>query len=127
MAAKEHTLEDLFLETLKDMYAAEKAILRALPRMARTANSEELRQAFEHHRDETEGLVERLERVFELIENINSTCEITSDSAANLLPVWGKLPKDRSQMLETINDYLELKPHDKLVFSANARMRSFLN
>lgn len=68
MAAKEHTLEDLFLETLKDMYAAEKAILRALPRMARTANSDELQRAFEHHRDETEGQVERLEQVFELME-----------------------------------------------------------
>ncbi len=68
MAAKEHTLEDLFLETLKDIYAAEKAILRALPRMARSANSDELRQAFEHHRDETEGQVERLEQVFELME-----------------------------------------------------------
>ncbi len=68
MAAKEHTLEDLFLETLKDMYAAEKAILRALPRMARTANSDELQRAFEHHRDETEGQVERLEQVFELMD-----------------------------------------------------------
>jgi ferritin-like metal-binding protein YciE len=67
MPAKQKTLKDLFLETLKDMYHAEKQILRALPKMAKTANSDQLRQAFEKHRDETEGQVERLEQVFEMI------------------------------------------------------------
>src|SRR3954464_1896767 len=65
MAAKEKGLEDLFLATLKDVYYAEKQILRALPKMAKAAESDELRQAFEKHRDETEGHVERLEQVFE--------------------------------------------------------------
>jgi ferritin-like metal-binding protein YciE len=58
-------LEDLFAETLKDIYFAEKQILRALPKMAREAESPELKQAFETHRDETEGQVERLNQVFE--------------------------------------------------------------
>ena len=56
MPAKQKTLDDLFLETLKDMYHAEKQLMRALPKMAKAADSDELRQAFETHRDETEGL-----------------------------------------------------------------------
>ena len=60
-------LEDLFAETLKDIYFAEKQILRALPKMAREAESPELKQAFETHRVETEGQVERLNQVFEQI------------------------------------------------------------
>lgn len=61
------TLNDLFYETLRDMYYAEKKILRTLPKLAKAVNSNELREAFLHHRDETEGQVERLEGVFELI------------------------------------------------------------
>lgn len=60
-------LEDLFLDGLKDIYYAEKKILKALPKMAKGAESEELSAAFEKHRMETEGQVDRLERVFELI------------------------------------------------------------
>jgi ferritin-like metal-binding protein YciE len=58
-------LEELFSDTLKDIYYAEKQILRALPKMAKSASSGELREAFEKHRQETEGHVERLEQVFE--------------------------------------------------------------
>ena len=68
MSAKQHkqkTLEDLFHETLKDMYYAEKQILKALPKMAKAAHSDELREAFEHHHDQTEAHVERLEDVFD--------------------------------------------------------------
>jgi ferritin-like metal-binding protein YciE len=68
MASKEKTLEDLFLETLKDIYYAEKKILTALPKMAKAANSDELRAAFEKHTEETEGQVERLEQIFEMME-----------------------------------------------------------
>jgi ferritin-like metal-binding protein YciE len=77
MALKQPTLEDLFVETLKDMYSAEKIILRALPKMAKAANSDELRNAIEHHRDETEAQVERLEQVFELMKKPAraKTCE----------------------------------------------------
>jgi ferritin-like metal-binding protein YciE len=67
MPAKEKSLEDLFHETLKDIYMAEKRILTALPKMAKAVNSDELRQAFEKHVDETEGHLERLDKVFEII------------------------------------------------------------
>ena len=67
MPAKQKTLEDLFLETLKDIYHAEKQLVRVLPKMAKAADSAELRQAFETHRAETEGQVARLEQVFEII------------------------------------------------------------
>ena len=60
-------LNDLFLDTLKDIYYAEKHILKALPKMAKAANSEELSAAFEKHYDETEGQVARLEQIFELL------------------------------------------------------------
>jgi ferritin-like metal-binding protein YciE len=65
MAGKEKGLEELFVETLKDIYYAEKQILRSLPKMAKAASSEELRGAFQKHRDETETQIERLEQVFE--------------------------------------------------------------
>jgi len=58
-------LEDLFTETLKDIYFAEKQILRALPKMAKEATSPELKEAFEKHRDETENQIERLNQVFD--------------------------------------------------------------
>jgi ferritin-like metal-binding protein YciE len=64
--AKMKSLEDLFINLLKDMYYAEKQILKALPKMAKQADSSELRRAFEHHLKETEGQVERLEQVFVL-------------------------------------------------------------
>ena len=67
-AKKEKTLDDLFYETLKDIYFAEKMLVKALPRMAKAAESDELREAFETHLGETEGQVDRLEQVFELID-----------------------------------------------------------
>jgi ferritin-like metal-binding protein YciE len=77
MTAKEKNLNDLFLDTLKDIYYAEKQILKALPKMAKAAHSNKLRAAFEKHHGETEGQVERLERVFELIDKParGKTCE----------------------------------------------------
>lgn len=65
MATK--TLEDLFHETLKDIYYAERKILKALPKMARGAQDEKLKAAFLQHKEETEGQVERLQQVFEII------------------------------------------------------------
>jgi len=60
-------LNELFLDTLKDIYYAEKQILKALPKMAKAVHSDKLRAAFEKHHDETEGHIERLEKVFELL------------------------------------------------------------
>jgi ferritin-like metal-binding protein YciE len=68
MAKEPKQLDDLFKDGLKDIYFAEKKILTALPKMAKAARSEELTAAFEKHEAETQGQVERLKQVFELIE-----------------------------------------------------------
>ena len=77
MAAKQKTLDDLFLQTLKDIYYAERKILKSLPRMAKVAESAELKEAFETHREETQGQIERLEQVFDKLGKRASgkTCE----------------------------------------------------
>ena len=62
--ANEKNLRELFHNTLKDIYFAEKKILSALPKMAKAAQAPELRAAFEKHERETDGHVERLEKVF---------------------------------------------------------------
>jgi ferritin-like metal-binding protein YciE len=67
MAKEPKKLDDLFHDTLKDIYFAEKKILTALPKMAKAVHSEDLRAAFEKHHSETEGQVERLEKVFDMI------------------------------------------------------------
>lgn len=63
MPAKD--LNDLFVDTLKDIYYAEKQIYKALPKMAKAATSDQLRTAFEKHQAETEVQIERLEQIFE--------------------------------------------------------------
>ena len=68
MAKDAKTLDDLFHDTLKDMYYAEKKILATLPKVAKAAQNDELTAAFEKHRAETERQVERLEQVFALID-----------------------------------------------------------
>ncbi len=68
MPKQTKTLRDLFHETLKDIYYAEKKILTSLPKMAKAAQSPDLRAAFEKHERETEGQVARLEQVFAIIE-----------------------------------------------------------
>jgi ferritin-like metal-binding protein YciE len=77
MAKQAKQLDELFHDTLKDIYFAEKKILAALPKMAKAAQSEELRAAFTKHHGETEGHVERLEQVFGMIDKKpqGKTCE----------------------------------------------------
>ena len=65
--ATEKTLDDLFLETLKDVYYAEKHLAKTLPKMARAAQDKALADGFLKHADETEIHVERLEQIFELM------------------------------------------------------------
>jgi len=67
MPKQPKTLDELFHDTLKDIYFAEKKILATLPKMAKAAQNEELQEAFTKHRAQTEGHVERLEQVFEII------------------------------------------------------------
>jgi ferritin-like metal-binding protein YciE len=61
---KMKTLEDLLVHELKDLYSAEKQLLKALPQMAKAASSDELRAAFENHLTETQGQVDRLDQIF---------------------------------------------------------------
>lgn len=62
------SLDDLFVETLKDIYYAEKKLVKTLPTMAKKAMSDDLKKAIEDHCDETENHVARLEQVFEIFE-----------------------------------------------------------
>lgn len=73
----EKTLETLFYDTLKDVYYAERKILKALPKMAKGAHSEQLKAAFEKHREQTEAQIERLQTVFEILGKRaqGKTCE----------------------------------------------------
>ena len=66
---KMKSLEDLFVHELKDLYSAEKQLLKALERMSKKASHSELREAFEKHHKETEGHVERIEKIFQGMEN----------------------------------------------------------
>jgi ferritin-like metal-binding protein YciE len=75
--ASDKNLQELFHETLKDIYFAEKKILSALPKMAKAAQSEDLKAAFEKHEAETEEHVNRLAKVFEEIDETprGKTCD----------------------------------------------------
>ena len=73
----EKNLETLFYDTLKDIYYAERKISKALPKMARGAQSPALKAAFEKHLEETDGQIERLQQVFDIIGKraMGKTCE----------------------------------------------------
>lgn len=73
------TLQDLFLAELKDMYDAEHRISKALPKMARAATCDELKEAFLTHQKESEGHVTKLEKVFQIIDEKakGEPCEAT--------------------------------------------------
>ena len=68
MAKEPKKLDELFHDTLKDIYFAEKKILTALPKMAKAAHNEDLKAAFEKHEAQTEEQIQRLEQVFQLID-----------------------------------------------------------
>ncbi len=64
MASKMQTLDDLYTDMLKDLYSAEKQLVKALPKLAKNAQSADLQKAFQEHLKQTEGHVERIERIF---------------------------------------------------------------
>jgi ferritin-like metal-binding protein YciE len=68
MAAEMQTLEDMYMDLLKDLYSAEKQLVKALPKMAKTAQASDLQQAFQEHLKQAEGHVERIERIFSDME-----------------------------------------------------------
>lgn len=100
MAAKEKTLEDAFYETLKDVYYAERSSVRALKKSAKAAQSEDLKAAFITHAEESQGQVERLGQVFELIGKSarGKTCEamqgLTSEMEEDLEDFGGSQAAD---------------------------------
>lgn len=60
-------LRELFVDELKDLYSAEKQLVAALPKMAKAANSEELKEAFQEHLEQTKGHVQRLDQIFQAL------------------------------------------------------------
>ena len=76
MAKEPKTLDDLFHDTLKDIYFAEKKILATLPKMEKAAQADELKKAFKKHHTETQGQIDRLEKVFAIIDKkpVGKTC-----------------------------------------------------
>jgi ferritin-like metal-binding protein YciE len=91
-AVEESQLMELFEDELKDIYWAEKALTKALPKMAKNATSDELREAIENHLVETEGQIEKLERVFKLIgkKAVAKKCE----AMAGLVKEGDEIMKD---------------------------------
>ena len=73
------TLQDLFLDEIKDMYDAEKRIAKALPKLAKAATNVELQEAFNMHAEETQGHIQRLEQIFESLgeKPKGKTCKAT--------------------------------------------------
>ncbi len=86
MATQQKTLNDAFYETLKDVFYAEKQSVRALKKSAKSAESEELKQAFETHAEESAHQVERLQQVFEIIGKParTKTCEAMQGLTAEM-------------------------------------------
>src|ERR1700733_5918290 len=62
------SLRELYLDELKDLYSAEKQLTKALPKMAKAASSDELRSGFEEHLEQTKGHIQRLEQIFESLD-----------------------------------------------------------
>src|ERR1700761_3177010 len=71
------SLRELYIDELRDLYNAESQLVKALPKMAKAANNEELREGFEEHLEQTKGHVERLERAFEILDESpkGKTCQ----------------------------------------------------
>jgi ferritin-like metal-binding protein YciE len=65
MSTKQTTLRDLFIDELKDLYSSESQLIKALPKMVKAAESEELKEAFQNHLGETEKQLQRVKQVFE--------------------------------------------------------------
>jgi ferritin-like metal-binding protein YciE len=92
------TLNDLFVETLKDLYYVEKKLVKTLPKLAKKASSPELKQAMEDHLEETETHVQRLEQVFEMLNQRASakTCEALEGLIREADEVTGEIEDDQT-------------------------------
>jgi ferritin-like metal-binding protein YciE len=94
-SASENGLQTLFLDGLKDIYYAEKKILKTLPKLAKAAASEKVSAAFEKHRTETEGQVERLEQIFE---------QLGKPARGKTCPAIDGILEEGSEILEEYKD-----------------------
>jgi ferritin-like metal-binding protein YciE len=92
------TLLDLFVHELKDLYSAEAQIVKALPKLVTTANSEELKQAFQDHLQETEGHVQRLEDIFRDLQ--------VSPRGSKCVGMEGLLEESKALMKEKAQDWV---------------------
>src|SRR5690349_5924751 len=97
MAKKQKALKELFHDTLKDIYFAENKILKTLPKMAKAANTGELKSAFQEHEQQTREHVRRLDRVFKIIgeKPKGKTCEAINgitDEGAEVMKEYKKSP-----------------------------------
>ena len=92
---KIENMEDLFLDEIRDLYDAEKQLVKALPKMADAATSDKLRQAFESHLEETRGHVERLERIFG---------QLNQKSSGESCDAMKGLIKEGEQMVDHIDE-----------------------
>ena len=92
------TLNDLFVETLKDLYYVEKKLMKTLPKLAEKATSPELKQAMEEHLEETETHVQRLEQIFELLDQRASakTCEALEGLIREADEVTGEIDDEQT-------------------------------
>lgn len=93
------TLQDLYVEELKDLYSAETQLLKALPKMAKAAESAELRRAFEEHEHQTRDQVRRLEQIF---DNLDTDAK-------------GKVCKGMQGLLAEGDEYLEEQPESQVM------------
>lgn len=92
------TLNDLFVETLKDLYYVEKKLVKTLPKLAEKATAPELKQAMEEHLEETETHVQRLEQIFELLDQRASakTCEALEGLIREADEVTGEIDDEQT-------------------------------
>jgi hypothetical protein len=114
-------LNALFLDTLKDIYYAEKQIYKSLPKMAKAANSDQLRAAFEKHHDETEGQIGRLEQIFELLDKPARGKKCVTQSKASLMKAPRSWTNTRVSPRSTPACWLPPKPSSITKFLATGR------
>jgi len=92
------SLQDLYVDELRDLYNAENQLIKALPKMAKTATTPELKEAFESHLEETKGHVERLEQIFKKLDE--------SPKGKKCKGMEGLLEEGKEMMQEDFEDEL---------------------
>jgi ferritin-like metal-binding protein YciE len=107
------TLEELFIDELKDLYSAEKQIVRALPKLAKAASTPELQEALQSHLNETKGQVERLEQIAEIVGK-----KLTGKTCAGMKGVL----EEGSEVLEEVE---EGNARDAALIGASQRVEHY--